>query len=59
MKKPNEFHTAEVYIIYKRWVYNSICISGFRGTGDVVDVDAGVGTINDDPMAMYLGYLGV
>jgi hypothetical protein len=30
----------------------------FRGAGDV-DVDVGAGTIDDDPMAMYLGYDGV
>jgi hypothetical protein len=30
----------------------------FQGAGDV-DVDASAGTIDDEPVAMYLGYDGV
>ena len=56
--KPSEFHTAEVSILQRRWAHNSTCISGFQGTGDV-DVDAGAGTMDDDPVVMHLGYHGV
>ena len=60
LEKPSEFHTAEVSILQRRWTHNSTCISGFRGTGDVVvNDDAGTGTIDNDPVAMYLGYRGV
>jgi hypothetical protein len=42
--------------LWRRRAHISTCIMGFRGTNDIVDVDTGVGTIDDDPVAMYLGY---
>jgi hypothetical protein len=32
---------------------------GSRGANDVVDVDVGTWTIDDDPVAMYLGYYDI
>ena len=59
LRKPNEFYITEVSILQRQWAHNSTYISGFQGTGDVVDVDVGAETIDDDPVAMYLGYHGV
>jgi hypothetical protein len=46
-----------VSILWRRWAHKSTCIKASgdsRGVDDVVDV--GTRTINDDPVAMYLGY---
>ena len=56
LKKSSEFHTAEVSILQRRQAHNFTCISNFQGTDDIVDIDAGVETMDNDLMAMYLGY---
>ena len=53
-EKPSEFYTAKVSILQRSWAHNSTCISGFRGTVDVVDTDTEM--VDEDSVALYLGY---
>jgi hypothetical protein len=55
--KPREFNIAEVSISWKRRAHDSAYIMGggdSHGADDIVDVHQGAGTLDDDPVAMYL-----
>jgi hypothetical protein len=59
------FILLNVSILWRPWgggAHNSACTVGggdSHGANGVVNDDAGAGTFDDDPMAMYLGYNNV
>ena len=60
--KPRKFYTAEVSISWRRHAHDSTYIMNggeSHGADNVVDVDAGVRTLDDDPVTMSQGYYDV
>jgi hypothetical protein len=56
------FILLSISILWRQRAHNSTCIMGGRdshGADGVVNDDASAGTLDDDPVALYLGYYDV